>query len=124
MTEHDRGAPRVGPQPVLVGDRVRLRPFQEADLDAAGQMLCAEATRLVLEHAFATIGLHRVELEVYDHNPRALHVYRRVGFRVEGVRREALRWEGRYHDAIIMGLLASEWRAAADARDAGATSGG
>lgn len=71
-----------------------------------------EATRLVLGHAFDTVGLHRVELEVYDHNPRARHVYERVGFVVEGRRREALRWEGRYHDAILMGLLAHEWREA------------
>ena len=30
-----------------------------------------EATRLILEHAFATLGLHRIALEVFDFNPRA-----------------------------------------------------
>lgn len=68
-----------------------------------------EATRLILQHAFQTVGLHRVELEVYDLNPRARHVYQRVGFVEEGVRRDALFWDGRFHDAIVMSLLAPEW---------------
>jgi RimJ/RimL family protein N-acetyltransferase len=71
----------------------------------------SEATRLVLAHAFETVGLHRVELEVFDHNPRARHVYERIGFVVEGIRRQALWWHGQPHDAIVMGLLAPEWSA-------------
>jgi RimJ/RimL family protein N-acetyltransferase len=69
-----------------------------------------EATRLLLGHAFDTLGLHRIELEVYAFNHRARHVYEKLGFRVEGTRREALHWEGARHDAIVMGLLAHEWR--------------
>ncbi len=68
-----------------------------------------EATRLIVGHAFGTVGLHRIELEVFDHNPRARRVYEKVGFRVEGIRREALRWDDGYHDAIVMGLLADEF---------------
>lgn len=60
----------------------------------------SEATRLVLGHAFDDVGLHRVEREVYAFNERAIHVYRQAGFTVEGVRREALWWDGRYHDAL------------------------
>jgi RimJ/RimL family protein N-acetyltransferase len=69
----------------------------------------SEATRLILAHAFEDVGLHRVELEVYAFNERAIHVYRQAGFTVEGVRREALRWDGRYHDALLMSLLDHEW---------------
>jgi RimJ/RimL family protein N-acetyltransferase len=68
-----------------------------------------EATRLILTHAFETVGVHRVELEVYDLNPRARHVYENVGFVVEGVFRDALWWEDRFHDAIAMAILAPEW---------------
>lgn len=77
-----------------------------------GRGFGTEATRLMVGHAFAR-GVHRVELEVYDLNPRARHVYEKVGFTVEGVRREALLWDGVYHDAIVMGLLALEWEPAA-----------
>jgi RimJ/RimL family protein N-acetyltransferase len=42
--------------------------------------LGTEATRLILAHAFETVALHRVELEVYAFNPRARRVYEKVGF--------------------------------------------
>jgi RimJ/RimL family protein N-acetyltransferase len=73
--------------------------------------LGTEATRLVLAHAFDTAGLHRVELEVYAFNPRARHVYEKVGFVHEGTRRHALRWRGAWVDAHIMAILADEWAA-------------
>ncbi|HEY9475871.1 MAG TPA: GNAT family protein [Mycobacteriales bacterium] len=69
-----------------------------------------EATRLVLDHAFDVAGLHRVSLEVYDFNPRAQRVYEKCGFRREGTHREALRWDGRWHDAISMAILSTDPR--------------
>ncbi|PXY22567.1 GCN5 family acetyltransferase [Prauserella muralis] len=69
-----------------------------------------EATRLVLDHAFGVVGLHRVELEVLDFNPRARRVYEKCGFVAEGVRRQAQRWDGRWHDVITMAVLATDPR--------------
>lgn len=68
-----------------------------------------EATRLILEYGFRTLALHRIELEVYDFNPRAQHVYEKVGFVREGMRRDALLWEGVYHNAIMMSILRHEY---------------
>ncbi|WNG41102.1 GNAT family N-acetyltransferase [Archangium violaceum] len=76
---------------------------------AFGRGLGTEATRLILRHAFETVGLHRVELEVYDFNPRARHVYEKAGFVLEGIRRQSLFWEGAWHDTLIMAVLAHEW---------------
>jgi len=64
-----------------------------------------EATRAVLRHAFDTLGLHRVELEVYAFNPRAQRAYEKAGFVVEGRRRDALLWDGEWVDAVVMGCL-------------------
>lgn len=71
-----------------------------------------EATRLVLRHAFEAVGIHRVELDVYAFNPRARHVYEKVGFVLEGTKREALFWDGEWIDAAVMAMLESDWRAA------------
>ncbi|MFI9383746.1 GNAT family N-acetyltransferase [Kutzneria sp. NPDC052558] len=68
-----------------------------------------EATRLVLRYAFERVGLHRISLEVYAFNPRARRVYEKVGFRHEGVLRDALLWEGERFDAHVMSILAPEW---------------
>jgi len=76
---------------------------------ARGQGLGSEALRLVLAHAFGPLGLHRVSLEVYAFNARAIHVYEKVGFRHEGRMRDALWWDDAPHDALLMAALAPEW---------------
>jgi RimJ/RimL family protein N-acetyltransferase len=81
--------------------RIALRPaFQDRGLGS-------EATRLLVDHAFA-IGLHRLELEVYAFNPRGRRVYEKAGFVVEGVRRDALCWDGEWTDAIVMSILETD----------------
>jgi RimJ/RimL family protein N-acetyltransferase len=76
-----------------------------------GRGLGTEAIRLMLGHAFDTVGLHRVELEVYAFNPRARHVYEQVGFVYEGTKRQALRWQGEWIDTQVMAMLADDWAA-------------
>ncbi|MEU6541897.1 GNAT family protein [Streptomyces sp. NPDC046859] len=76
-----------------------------------GQGLGTEATRLIVGHGFEQLGLHRIELEVYGHNARALRVYEKVGFVREGVRREADFRDGRWMDWVLMAMLAREWAA-------------
>jgi RimJ/RimL family protein N-acetyltransferase len=71
--------------------------------------LGTEATRLTMRHAFEEQGLHRVELQVYDFNPRARHVYQKVGFVTEGTKRQALLFDGAWVDAHDMAILAEEW---------------
>jgi len=50
-----------------------------------------------------------LELEVYDFNPRAIHVYEKAGFVREGVRRDVLLWDGVYQSAIVMSILKPEY---------------
>ncbi len=68
-----------------------------------------EATRLVLRYAFEYLNLHKVLLEVYEYNERAVKVYEKVGFRVEGRLRKNHYWKGEYHDVIVMGILQEEY---------------
>jgi len=56
--------------------------------------------------------LHRVSLGVYDFNPRAQRVYEKCGFRLEGRLRHAFRWEGQWHDELLMAILSSDPRPA------------
>jgi RimJ/RimL family protein N-acetyltransferase len=69
-----------------------------------------EATALMVDHAFRTLGLHRIGLSVFEFNERAIRAYRRCGFQVEGRAREAIWRDGRWWDEIAMSILASEWR--------------
>ncbi|KAJ6102307.1 hypothetical protein N7486_004734 [Penicillium sp. IBT 16267x] len=68
-----------------------------------------EAISWLLDWSFLTAGLHRVELTVFEWNERARKVYEKVGFVTEGRRRQCLWKEGRWWDAIHMGILSDEW---------------
>lgn len=72
-----------------------------------GRGLGTEATRLIVDHGLTTMGLHRITLEVYAFNPRARHVYEKVGFVHEGTGREALRFDDQWIDVHFMAVLAS-----------------
>jgi RimJ/RimL family protein N-acetyltransferase len=76
-----------------------------------GRGLGTEATRLVVDHGFRALGLHRITLEVYDFNPRARHVYEKVGFVHEGTGRDALLFDGEWVDVHYMAVLESDWPA-------------
>lgn len=71
-----------------------------------------EVTRMIIDYAFGQVGLHRLALEVFEHNPRAQHVYEKCGFTVEGRLRQALLWEGRRYDALVMAMLRTDPRPA------------
>ncbi|MFM0012988.1 GNAT family protein [Paraburkholderia sediminicola] len=73
---------------------------------ARGRGIGETATRLTLEHAFSDLNLHRVSLTVLASNARAIALYEKVGFRAEGLMRQAAFKVGRYLDVIPMAMLA------------------
>jgi RimJ/RimL family protein N-acetyltransferase len=82
------------------------------DKAAWGKGYGSEATRLLLAHAFETLNLNRVWLEVYEYNHRGIHVYEKLGFRLEGRLRQHTFRAGRYWDTLVMGILREEWHPA------------
>ncbi|WP_205709085.1 GNAT family N-acetyltransferase [Kineococcus siccus] len=75
-----------------------------------GQGYGTGAVRVALRYAFQEMGLHRVQLQVWAANDRALATYARAGFREEGRRREVSFHAGRWHDEVLMAVLEHEWR--------------
>jgi len=67
-----------------------------------------DAMRTLCRFGFRHMNLQRIELNVFSVNPRALRVYERVGFKVEGTRRRSQFVGGRYVDSFVMGLLSEE----------------
>lgn len=86
---------------------IRIAVFDPADF---GKGYGTAALSLAIDYGFSVLKLHRIVLGVYAFNPRAIHVYeKKLGFKREGVMRDALFWEGEYHDEIIMSILEHEW---------------
>ena len=67
-----------------------------------GGGLLAEAKRWATGH-----GLHRLELTVMAHNNRAIELYQRAGFAIEGRRTECLFVDGRFVDELYMAAVLS-----------------
>ena len=68
-----------------------------------------ETMQLLLQHGFETLNLNRIYLRVYSTNPRAIHVYEKAGFVLEGTFREDAYKHGKYIDVHIMSVLRSDW---------------
>lgn len=68
------------------------------------------AMSLMLKHAFQNLTLNRVYLRVNETNPRAIHVYEKVGFVHEGKMRQAGIVDGQHIDLFYMSVLRSEWQ--------------
>jgi len=75
-----------------------------------GQGYGSEALQILLRYGFMELDLHKVQLTVLGYNERALGIYRKAGFRQEGVFREFVYRDAERHDMILMGMLADEWR--------------
>jgi RimJ/RimL family protein N-acetyltransferase len=78
--------------------------------DAWGRGYGTEATRLMLDHAFGVLALHRIALFVFEFNERAIRTYQRCGFVIEGRSRESIFRDGRWWDELAMSVLESDWR--------------
>jgi RimJ/RimL family protein N-acetyltransferase len=87
--------------------RSRIAYLHGIMLDPAfrGRGLADAATRLLVRHLVFDLDYHRVQLEVYGFNERALRHFERVGFVREGVRRRAYRRHGEWVDGIEYGIL-------------------
>ncbi|ASG23367.1 GNAT family N-acetyltransferase [Nitrospirillum viridazoti] len=68
------------------------------------------AMRLLFPYAFGPLGLHRIGLRVLAINTRAVHCYEKLGFQIEGRERQTYSLLGQWHDSLVMGLLAQEYR--------------
>jgi RimJ/RimL family protein N-acetyltransferase len=96
----------------LMGFEVANRRSRIANLgslavhpDFRGRHLADEAARLFQRHLLVDLGYHRLQLEIYGFNERALRHAERAGFVREGVRRKAYDRHGEWVDGVIYGLV-------------------
>ncbi len=90
----------------------RAAVFYLAILDpkAWGRGFGTEATRMMVDYAFETLNLNRIQLHVFAGNRPAIAIYQKVGFVQEGLLRQAMFHNNEYCDFWVMGILKSDWQ--------------
>jgi perosamine synthetase len=69
----------------------------------------SDATQTLLKHCFEVMNLNRVYLNVFEHNAKAVSMYRKIGFSQEGVFREAVLSNENRFNITLMGILRNEF---------------
>jgi RimJ/RimL family protein N-acetyltransferase len=73
--------------------------------DYRGRKLSDEAARLFQRHLLVELDFHRLQLEIYGFNERAIEHAERSGFVREGIKRKAYWRHGEWADGVQFGLL-------------------
>ncbi len=76
--------------------------------DFRGRSVSDEAARLFQRHLLHDLGFHRLQLEIYGFNERAMDHAERSGFVREGVRRKAYWRNEEWVDGVLYGLVAED----------------
>ena len=76
--------------------------------DFRGRRIADEAARLLQRHLIRDLGYHRLQLEIYAFNERAIRHAERAGFVREGTRRKAYDRHGEWVDGVLFGLIAED----------------
>lgn len=73
--------------------------------DFRGSRVSDEAARLFQRHLVDELGFHRLQMEVYGFNERAMRHAERSGFTREGVRRKAYWRNEQWVDGVLFGFV-------------------
>ena len=94
---------------------IQRGPFQNGsigywiDEELAGSGLIPEAVVVVLQFAFETLRLHRVEVAIIPRNEASRRVVEKLGLRNEGVALGFLEINGEWEDHVRYAMTAEEW---------------
>ncbi|KAH8650041.1 acyl-CoA N-acyltransferase [Xylariales sp. PMI_506] len=70
-----------------------------------------EAISWAVDWAFKFANVHKVEITTASYNERAFHLYKKLGFKEEGRRREVIYVNRKYYDLLQLGMVESDWKA-------------
>jgi ribosomal-protein-serine acetyltransferase len=80
--------------------------------DAQGRGIMTKACTAMINHAFDTWKLNKVEIRCDPENARSRAIPERLGFKQEGILRQVLTGgDGQLHESVVYGILADEWAA-------------
>ena len=108
----EEGGERVGcaAYQAVSGPRNRIVEGRRLAVDPRfrGRRLGDEIARAFQALVLRELGFHRLELQIYGFNERAIAHAERVGYVREGVKRQAYLKNGEWQDAVLFSMLQEE----------------
>ena len=68
----------------------------------------SQALEQTIKYGFKQLGLHRIRLRVLGNNMPALKLYKKLGFRVEGLAEDMVCLDGNYQNVVFMAKIREE----------------
>jgi [ribosomal protein S5]-alanine N-acetyltransferase len=94
---------------------IQRGPLQSAfvgywiDEAVAGQGLMPEAVVVLLQYAFESLHLHRIEVNIIPRNAPSRRVVEKLGVRFEGIAERYLEIDGAWEDHARYAITSEEW---------------
>ena len=74
----------------------------------SGKGIATESYKKFIPFVFEKYNLNKISLEVLSTNERAIHLYKKLGFKLEGIKREEILKKEKFVDSILMSILKKE----------------
>ncbi|MGP1569936.1 MAG: GNAT family N-acetyltransferase [Eubacteriales bacterium] len=92
-----------------VNDSLDITRIYIGDPQNRGKGYGKEAIKLLLDYCFINLHMERVSLDYFEGNKVASALYESMGFKHEGLARNACKKDGKYYDLHLMSILRSEY---------------
>ena len=71
--------------------------------------IATDAYMTLFKYAFEELRLNRINGSALQYNAISLHVTQKVGFKQEGIQRQAVYKNGKYEDVVMLGILKEDY---------------
>ena len=84
--------------------------FRRIVIQSKGNGFGRQCLKLTKEYCFNNLNFHRLWLDVFDDNERAISLYKSEGFKVDGYLRDVIKQGDIYRTLILLSILENENR--------------
>lgn len=90
-------------------NRMAQHGIKLANIEQRGKGYGTDAVMAIMRYAFDELGLNRLNGAWFPENIASKNMYMKCGWKEEGIRRNYIFKNGRYHDLVETGILAEEY---------------
>lgn len=105
MNANDKHIGNLRLGPIDYDQRICRYGMMIGNKDYHNKGIGSEVVKLALDFCFQTLGMHKVFLDVLEHNKPAIKIYEKNGFETEGMQRDQVYKDSKYYDVRIMGII-------------------